>query len=117
MALKKRLSHKLSELASTARCINHSYYSLDCNKKKYELRVYILNNKFSLSRNVISKEQQCRTNYQELIMQTVNDALGYYNLISIIIYFIQLCDSSVQIILTISVGCANPLRSSSNCTG
>lgn len=38
-------------------------------------------------------------------METVNDALGYYNLISI---KIQLHDSSVQIILDTSAGSAKP---------
>lgn len=41
-------------------------------------------------------------------MEAVNDALGHYNLISIIIYLIQLHDSSVQIILNTSAGCAKP---------
>lgn len=41
-------------------------------------------------------------------METVTDALGYYNQISIIIYLIQLHDSSVQIILNTSAACAKP---------
>lgn len=43
-------------------------------------------------------------------MKAVNDALGYYNLISIIIYLIQLHDSSVQIILNTSAGYAKPTQ-------
>lgn len=80
------------------------------NKIRAEFKFRALS--FSLSKNVV----HLRNSDAGLIIKSRLRRLGYYNLINIITYFIQLHNSSEQIIWNTSSGCASPLRSLSNGT-